>query len=126
VTSATLAASAGLFDIEESANTIIITPLLDLREFDYERIETAACDILEALNKPGTKNVVLDFQNTDYYGSTALGFFLRIWKRVSLRGGRMAFCNVSEHEKEILQITHLDRLWPICTSRNAAMEAVKV
>jgi anti-anti-sigma factor len=124
MTSRLLNVSAGLFDIEKSDNTIIITPLLDLREFDYERIEAAASEALDALNKPGMKNVILDFQHTDYYGSTALGFFARLWKRVKVQGGRMAFCNVSDHEKEILQITHLDRLWLILPSRNAAMEAV--
>jgi hypothetical protein len=29
------------------------------------------------------------------------------------------------HEKEILQVTQLDRLWPICQSRVEALEAVK-
>ena len=37
----------------------------------------------------------------------------------------MAFCNVSNHEKEILQITRLDHLWPICSSRSEALAAVK-
>jgi hypothetical protein len=37
----------------------------------------------------------------------------------------MAFCNVSDHEKEILQITNLDHSWPICSSRTEALEAVK-
>jgi hypothetical protein len=30
--------------------------------------------------------------------ATALAFFVRIWKRVRRRKGRMAFCNVSDHE----------------------------
>jgi len=60
----------------------------------------------------------------DYYGSTALGFFLKLRQRVRRWNGRMALCNVSDHEKEILQITKLDHLWPISSSRIEALEAV--
>ena len=120
-----LATAGGIFEIEQEDDTIIVVPTVDLRELDYQRIEDGARDVLDLLNGTGIKNVVLDFHKTDYYGSTALGFFVKLWKRVRLRNGRMAFCNVSAHEKEILQITSLDHLWPICSSRSEALEAVK-
>jgi hypothetical protein len=34
------------------------------------------------LNGTDIKNVVLDFHKTDYYGVTALGFFVKLWKKV--------------------------------------------
>ena len=119
------ALAAGIFEIEQQNDTIIVVPVVDLRELKFQRIEAGASEILELLNGPGPKNVVLDFQKTDYYGSTALGFFVKLWKRVRIRNGRMAFCNVSDHENEILQITKLDHLWPICSSRSEALETVK-
>jgi len=67
----------------------------------------------------------MDFHGRAYYGSTAFGFLVKPWKRVSERSGRMAFGNVSVHDKEILQITHLDHLWPICLSRKEALAAVR-
>ena len=120
-----LATAGGIFEIEQEDDTIIVVPAVDLRELDYQRIEAGARRILDLLNGTGIKNVVLDFHKTDYYGSTALGFFVKLWKRVRRRNGRMAFCNVSDHEKEILQITKLDHLWPICSSRSEALEAVR-
>jgi len=117
--------ASGIFEIEQEDDTIIVVPAVDLRELDYQRIEEGAGRILDLLNGTGIKNVVLDFHKTDYCGSTALGFFLKLWKRVRKRNGGMAFCNVSDHEKEILQITKLDHLWPICSSRSEALEAVK-
>jgi hypothetical protein len=36
----------------------------------------------------------------------------------------MAFCNLSPQEKEILRLTKLDSLWPICGSREEAMQTV--
>ncbi len=114
-----------IFEMEQEGDTIIVTPTLDLQELDYERIQEEAAKILECLNGTGIKNVVLDFHKTDYYGSTALGFFVKLWKRVRMQGGRMAFCNVSDHEKDILKITNLDHLWRICPSRIEALEAVR-
>jgi anti-anti-sigma factor len=113
-----------LFEIERQGDTIIVVPQINLRELDYPRIEAGASDILNMLDGTSTKHVVLDFHKTDYYGSTALGFFVKLLKRVRSRNGRMAFCNVSDHEKEILQITGLHHSWPICASRQEALEAV--
>lgn len=122
---AILLTATAVFEIEEHNDTIIVVPTVDLRELDYQRIESGARDILELLNDPRIKHVILDFHKTDYYGTTALGFFVKLWKKVKMRNGRMVFCNVSDHEQEILQVTKLDRLWPICSSRNEALEAVK-
>ena len=121
----TLASADGIFEIEQENDTIIVIPAVDLRELEYHRIEQGARIVFAFLNEPGIKNVVLDFHKTDYYGSTALGLFVRAWKKVKERNGRMAFCNVSPYEKEILQITHLDRLWPICSSRIEALKAIR-
>jgi anti-anti-sigma factor len=119
------ASAAGIFGIEQQNDTIIVVPVVDLRELEYQRIEEGARKILDLLNGTDIKNVVLDFHKTDYYGSTVLCFFVKLWVRVRKRNGRMAFCNVSDHEKQILQITKLDHLWPICSSRSEALEAVK-
>ena len=67
----------------------------------------------------------LDFHKTDYYGSTALGFFVKLWKRVREYIERMAFCGVSDHEREILKVTNLEGLWPICPLREEALKAVQ-
>ena len=48
-----------------------------------------------------------------------------VWKTVRDGGGRMALCNVSAVGGEILRIAGFDTLWPICASREEALEAVK-
>jgi anti-anti-sigma regulatory factor len=67
----------------------------------------------------------LDFCKTDFYGSTALAFFVKLWKWSRKRDGRLVFCNLSEHEKEILEVAHLDQLWPICQTKSEALQAVQ-
>jgi anti-anti-sigma factor len=113
--------STSVFQVERVDDTLIITPRRDLRELEYQQIERAAGDVLLLLENGTIRNAVLDFRKTDYYGSTALGFFLKLWKRIRSRGGHLAFCNVSRHEREILRITKLDGLWPIFASQAEAL-----
>ena len=116
--------NSGLFDIDEAGEAMILTPKIDMGELDHERIDAAMKQILERLNRSSVKNIILDFHKTDYFGSTALGFFVRMWKTTCTRQGRMAFCNLSVHEKEILEIMKLDHLWDICASREEALRTV--
>ena len=114
----------GFFDIEQQDDTMILTPNADMGELDHERITVGMKKVLDTLEESPVKNLVLDFHKTSYYGSTALGFFVRLWKTICTRKGRMAFCHLSEHEKEILQITKLDGLWDLCETRDDAFNAV--
>lgn len=113
------------FEVERDGQTLIVTVQTDLREMDYPQIEAGMQEILSLLGSGTIKNIVLDFHKTDYYGSTALSFFIKLWKRLRDRGGRMAFCGLSEHEREVLQVTKLAGLWPICSSRTEALHAVQ-
>lgn len=113
-----------MLDIERVGDTLVITPVRDMRELHYAEIEAEAKEVLRLLTDDTVKHVVVDFHKTDYYGSTALGFFLKLWKRVRTRQGQLAFCNVSPHELEILKLTRLDNVWSVCTTRAAALAAV--
>jgi anti-sigma B factor antagonist len=117
--------SADIFEIDQKGDTIIVTPVTDLRELVYQQIEAGMNDVLNHLADTGVKNVVMDFHVTDYFGTTALGCFLRLWKRVKCQNGLMAFCNVSEHEREVLRITKLDNLWPIYSSKEEALRSLE-
>ena len=114
-----------VFQIERQDDTIIVIPVLDLNEFEFQRIESGAGPVMRLLEDDHVKNVIVDFHRVDYFGSTALSFFFKIWKRVRTKNGQMALCNMSEHEKEILKITMLDTLWRICASREEALQAVR-
>src|SRR5262249_40401436 len=110
--------------VEQDADTLILTPQRDLGELNFAQIEEGAQDVLRLLNDNSVKHIVLDFHKTDAYGSSALGFFLKLWKRVRTRNGQLAFCNVSPHELEILKLTRLDHVWAVCPNRAAALAAV--
>jgi anti-anti-sigma factor len=114
----------GTFRIEQVDDTIIVIPMMNLGEFEYARIDRDGRSVLDRLAAAHAKHVVVDCNQMEYYGSAALGFFVRVWKRLRMQGGHMAFCNVSPEERHILELTRLDTLWAICGSREEALEAV--
>lgn len=114
----------GTFRIEQVDDTIIVIPMMNLGEFEYARIDRDGRSVLDRLAAAHAKHVVVDCNQMEYYGSAALGFFVRVWKRVRMQEGHMAFCNISPDERHVLAVTRLDTLWAICGSRDEALEAV--
>jgi anti-anti-sigma factor len=104
-------------------DTLVLTPIVNLSEVEYTEAMTQG--IIELLADSSIKNLVIDFHRTDYFGSTALGSFIRMWKSIQERQGRMAFCNLSAHQKEILAVTKLDAYWTLHGTKDEAVVAVK-
>src|SRR5450631_4451204 len=111
-----------VIEIEYQGETVVFTPTKNLVEF--EELELVAKEAVEVLSDPSINNLVIDFYKTDYFGSTTLGLFVRLWKTMEGRNGSMVFCSLSERQLEVLNVTKLDTLWPICESREQAMKAV--
>src|SRR5882672_108260 len=119
----TLTEKREVFEIERVSETIVVTPLEELGELDSCPMEAGAKKILQLLEDPAVHNVVMDFHRIDYYGSSALAFFIRLWKRVRNHEGRMALCELSEHGREILKTSKLDQFWPVYPSKEEAVLA---
>jgi anti-anti-sigma factor len=118
-------ASAQEFQVDSQGDVLIVTPTGDLNELDFARIEEEATAICDRLRVGPARNIVVDFEQSDYYGSTALGVFVKLWKQVVSLGGKLAFCNLSSHEQRILDVSGLGGLWPVCHARREALAAVR-
>ena len=114
-----------LFQMQMEGDTLVLSPISNLSELELSFFEDEFRSVIQRLEEAGYRQVLLDFEGTDYYGSTALGFFLKLWKRLRKVDGKMAFCNVSSHEQEVLRLTRLDTLWPVCATRAQALELLR-
>jgi len=116
-------AEKGFFEVERVGDVLVLTPLRDLRELDYPEIEVEGKELLWLESDAWVRGVVVDFGRTDYFGSTAIGLLLRLGRRMRNREGRLALCNVSDHEKEILAAAGLAGFWTAYPSREGAVKA---
>ncbi len=71
-----------LFQMQVDGDTLILSPTSNLSELELSYFDEEFRAVIQQLEDAGYRNVVLDFEGTDYYGSTALGFFLKLWKRI--------------------------------------------
>lgn len=104
-----------IVDMDESYNALDEGPIDALAELLMRQLEKAS----------GPPRLVLDFTNTNYISSRVLEVLFRTWKRVKERDGRFVLCGVQPFCGEVLQITHLDRIWEMTPDCKAALAAMK-
>jgi Ca-activated chloride channel family protein len=118
--------AAEIIEAERLGDTLVLTPKRNLRELDFQEVEKRLRGVVQRLkNDPSIRHLVVDFARTDQFGSTALGLLVRLRRQVRERGGRMVFCNLSDHAREILAVTRLEDFWPAFATRREAIDAVR-
>ena len=117
--------ATSICDVDHRADTVILTPTVNLRELDYDDFEAAIAPTLQMLGGGSVRHVVVDFGHSDYFGSHTITSLLKLDKKTRTAGGRMALARMSLREREILEATALDTFWPVYSSREEATEAVR-
>ena len=98
---------------------------------DYENLDDAVLDdlrkfILEAVADADPPLVVLDLSHTKFFGSAFIEVLFRAWNRIEKQGGG-EFClsGLTQYCAEVIDVTHLNRLWAIYKTREEAVQALK-
>ena len=77
--------------------------------------------LLEVVGQGG-KDVVVDFSNTTFIDSTTLGVLVGGVKRLRPNGGQLALVCSDRNITKIFEITGLDKVFPIYSTRDEAVE----
>ena len=92
-----------------------------LDEVGLERITRQLVDVSQAANPP---RLVLDMSPTEFFGSSFIEALFRVWKKLNTQpGAKFAISGLQPYCKEVLEVTHLDRLWPLPATRAEAVAA---
>ena len=115
-----------IFSREARGNTLVLNPLIHLGSLHEPEIAHETQELLDFINKsdPVPTNLIIDLALGDCLGTAILGAIVKLWKRVSQRGGRLALCNVSESVIQVLRVTKLHAIWPIYHNRDQALAAI--
>lgn len=117
-------AATRLFDLQSEGQILVMVLLEDVSSLNEERLHSELGRVIAQFEASQLKHVVLDLERAGYFGSLMLWAMNSLWQRARARGGAMAICNVSPLGREVLEISHLNRLWPICHSREEALASV--
>jgi anti-anti-sigma factor len=78
-----------------------------------------------ALDAEGIRSVVLDFEDVDYINSTGIALIVGLLARARAANLRVVAYGLSDHYREIFQITRLADFVGIFSDRAAALRAAQ-
>jgi anti-sigma B factor antagonist len=84
---------------------------------DLKQVLTTAID-------GGERRIVIDLTDVSFLDSTALGVLIGAVKRLRTRGGALAIVNVDSSIAKTFEITGLDQIFTILTTREDAIDAL--
>ena len=86
-------------------------------EQDAEALIAGAVDEVRA----GRSAVLFDLGEVDWYGSTAVGHLIKLWRQVDDAQGKATFVNVSDRISGVFRATFVDRIFHISESYEAGV-----
>jgi anti-sigma B factor antagonist len=85
--------------------------------------EAALMGAYNAATTRETRNVVLNFSRLEYMNSTGIGLLVTVLVRANRQGQRLLACGLTEHYRQILELTRLDEAISIHASEDEALAA---
>lgn len=102
---------------------VVLGPEYELVE--ESMIETLSASILQAAREADPPWFALDLSRTRFFGSSFIEILFRAYHRLNEKGtGRFALCGLTPHCREVIEITHLDRLWKLYPTAAEAVTAL--
>ncbi|MCA9116807.1 MAG: STAS domain-containing protein [Planctomycetaceae bacterium] len=114
-----------IFSGEFSDDILMITINQNAGSLAEAEIVDSMKQVTDQAARPGLRGAVVDFAHVDYFGSLMLESLRHLWNQLHAQNSRMVLCHVSAIGREILEISHFDRLWPIVSSREEAVALLK-
>ncbi len=93
---------------------------------DEATLEDVGGLILTTAASVDPPRLLLDMSATEYIGSAFIELLVRVWKRLTERGGAMAVCGLKPLCRDVLRVSRVDGLWEMYPSRAAALQATAV
>ncbi|HUE69467.1 MAG TPA: STAS domain-containing protein [Pirellulaceae bacterium] len=110
-----------LVRMEEAGDALIVSPLMAFGHLLDPAVARDWKQVLDRLDDPGVKRLVVDLGELPYFGSTVLDWLVQLWNRMRAKQGVMAACNVSTVGREVLSLARLDTLWRVFDTRKEAL-----
>ncbi|MBC8116800.1 MAG: STAS domain-containing protein [Candidatus Saccharimonas sp.] len=94
------------------------------RQLDEIGLEKIGRQLVEVAQTASPPLLVLDMAPTEFFGSSFIEALFRVWKKLNTQpGAKFAISGLQPYCKEVLEVTHLDRLWPLPATRAEAVAA---
>lgn len=86
--------------------------------------ENALMDAYTEASAAGSRAIVLNFSRLDYMNSSGIGVLVTILIRANRQGRRLGAVGLSEHYRQIFELTRLDEAIPVFATEDEASRAL--
>ena len=104
--------------IDDQRHVVAVSGEIDL--FTAPELKSALSEAIES----GHTRIVVDLTDTTFLDSTALGVLIGAVKRLRSRDGRLTIVNVDDNIAKTFEITGLDQIFTILSTRDDAIAAL--
>jgi len=104
--------------LDAERHVVAVRGEIDL--FTAPELKSALSEAIES----GHTRIVVDLTDTTFLDSTALGVLIGAVKRLRSRDGRLTIVNVDDNIAKTFEITGLDQIFPISSTRGEAVKAL--
>lgn len=119
-------ADTALTQVLREGETTVVVFGPKCKHIDELIVEQASREVMDAVSAATPPQVVLDLSMTEFFGSSFIEVLFRAWNRLQHKpNGKMALVGLGTYCREVLEITHLDKLWPMHDTRAAALDSMK-
>lgn len=85
----------------------------EFQHLDETLVDTAGRQLQGAVQAVREPRVVLDMSYVSFFGSSFIEMMMRAWRTLQGKSeATMAIAGLQPYCREVLEVTHLDRLWP--------------
>ena len=106
--------------IEKNEDVVIAG--LAIEAVTMEENEAVKCKLSQVIEEGG-KKIIFDFSKTTFISSIVLASLIFVLNRVREMGGDMVLCGVQGKVKEIFEVTNLDKVFKIYSTREDALKS---
>ena len=109
--------------IERHGNITCIRLGREFENLDEQALDAIRTEMLDAAGAADPPRVIIDLQYTSFFGSSFIEVLFRIWNRVNgIPGGKFGISGLTSYCKEVLEVTHLDKLWNLYPTFEEAVQ----
>jgi anti-sigma B factor antagonist len=99
------------------------TSVIDVHGEVTAAAENALMDAYTQASGTGTKSIILNFTGLEYMNSSGIGLLVTLLIRVNRQKQKLMAFGLSDHYRQIFDLTRLDEAIGICTTESEAVSA---
>jgi anti-sigma B factor antagonist len=114
--------SSATMSVRYVAETAIIDIQGEMNAFAENQLMDAFNQVVGA----GARNILLNFSKLDYMNSSGIGLLVTMLIRARRQNVRVLACGLTEHYRQIFELTRLNEAIAVYDNEEVALEAIKV